>query len=156
MWCALSSIVSNNKRMNMGTTFDTNTIRLINLFENVTKAAVKDCYVDDSNHVVYFIVNEGDIGLAIGKNGSAVKNVEMMIKKNIRIFEFSNDLSTFVKNIIPAANKIEVRTGEDGTVVEIGVMKQDKALVIGRDGRNINLYRELLQRNHDVQKLLVK
>ena len=134
--------------------FDTETIRLINFFENFTGVPVRDCLVDCD--CIYFIVEEGKVGIAIGKNGSSVKNVERLVKKNIKLFEFSKDLKVFIKKLIPQVNDIKIKIENEKIVVEIKVEKKDKALVIGRDGKNIKVFKELLQRSHNVNDLLVR
>lgn len=139
-----------------GATFDTDTLRLMTVFENVTHTSPKDCVVDTLGNCVYFIVQEGKAGAAIGKNGSNVKHVESVIKRSVKIFEFSKNLETFVKNIIPQANEVNVKSDESGTRVEIKVDRSSKAMIIGRDGKNIKLYKELLQRNHNVNDLVVR
>lgn len=136
--------------------FDTETIRLINAFENVTGAPVKDCVIDADGKTVYFIVDEGKIGIAIGKNGSSVKQAEHMIKKSIKIFEFSSDLAAFAKNLMPQSNDIKVKTEGEETVLEIRVDRGQRPILIGRDGKNIKLYKELLQRNHNVNDVIIK
>lgn len=140
----------------MVVTFDTETIRLITLFENLTGVAVRDCIIDNLTNTVYFIVDEGGVGKAIGKNGSSVKNAENLIKKDVKIFEFSENLNRFVKNLIPQANDIKIKNEDNKTVVEVRVDKKNKALVIGRDGRNFKLYKEMLQRNHRVYDLIIR
>ncbi len=139
----------------MKLTLDTDTIRLITLFENITHAPVKDCLVDDETSTVYFIVEEGKIGVAIGKNGSSVKHAENVIGKTIKLFEFSNDLVVFVKNMIPQANAIKVRNEDSKVTIEVGIEKKNRPIVIGRGGRNIKIYKELFKRNHSVDDLLV-
>jgi len=140
----------------MGIIFDTETIRLVALFENVTKATVKDCFINDSNGIVYFIVDEGKIGLAIGKNGKSIKHVESLIKKRVKVFEFSKDLVKFAKNVIPYVNNAHARNNGKDVIVEVNVDKKNRAMVIGRDGRNLDLYRKLLNRTHDVSDLVVR
>jgi N utilization substance protein A len=135
--------------------FDTESIRLITLFENLTGTNVKDCLIDNSINTVYFVVEEGKVGMAIGKNGDSVKNVENLIKKNIKIFEFSNNLNDFIKKIIPQGIEIKVRN-EDKIMVEVKVDRKDKAMVIGRDGKNLKLYKELLGRNYGVNEVIIK
>jgi N utilization substance protein A len=134
--------------------FDTETIRLMTLFENVTGAPVKDCVTD--NNTVYFIIEEGKVGIAIGKNGNSVRHAERMIGKTIKIFEFSNELSRFVKNLIPQATEVKIRNESERTIVEIRVEKKDRALVIGRDGKNLNLFKQLLQRTYGINDLIVR
>lgn len=130
------------------------TIRLLNLFENITKVHVKDCFVDDED--VYFIVEEGKIGLAIGKGGSSIKNVEKAIEKNVKVFEYSPNLVEFVKNLIPQAKEVSIINNTDSVEVEIRVDKSDKGYVIGRGGEKIKIYREILKRVHNVSDLRVK
>ncbi|MBI2543026.1 MAG: NusA-like transcription termination signal-binding factor [Candidatus Aenigmarchaeota archaeon] len=140
----------------MPVTFDTETIRLITLFENLTHTNVKDCLIDNDNNTVYLIIDEGEIGKAIGKNGASVRNTENMIKKDIRIFEFSNDIERFVKNLIPQVNSLKFKQDDGNNSVEIWLDKKDKAVVIGREGRNLKIFKELLQRNHDISDVVVR
>lgn len=140
----------------MQLTLDTDTIRLITLFENLTGAGVRDCLVDDDNGIVYFVIDEGQIGKAIGKNGSSVRNTENLIKKNIKVFEFSEDAERFVRNLIPSVNSFRLKVENGRNIVEIWVDKKNKASVIGRDGKNLKIYKELLQRNHDINEIMVR
>ena len=140
----------------MPVTLDTETIRLITLFENLTGAGVKDCLVDDSNSVVYFVIDEGEVGRAIGKNGSSVKNTERLIKKVVKIFEFSGNVEKFIRNLIPQINSLKLKTENGRNVVDVWVDKKDKAAVIGRDGKNLKIYKELLQRNHAISEIKVR
>ena len=134
--------------------FDTETIRLINLFENVTGATVKDCIVNGDT--VYYVIDEGKIGIAIGKNGSSVRHAEKMIGKTVKLFEFSPELVKFVRNLVPQANDVKVKDENNEIIVEIRVDKKNRALVIGRDRKNLNLYKELLQRNYNINDLIVR
>ena len=140
----------------MQITLNTETIRLITLFENVTGAGVKDCLIDNDNKTVYFVIQEGEVGKAIGKNGSTVKKTENLIKKNVKIFEFSDDIEKFVKNLIPQINLIKLKTENGKNEVDIWVNKKDKAMIIGRDRKNLKVYKELLQRNHDISQMSIR
>jgi N utilization substance protein A len=74
-------------------------IGYINLFETTTNAGVKDCIVDASKGKITFVVNEGQAGIAIGKNGMNIKKLEEKIKKRIEILEYSADPIKFISNI---------------------------------------------------------
>lgn len=134
--------------------FDTETIRLMALFENLTGASVKDCILDNS--VIYIVVDEGEIGVAIGKNGASVQHAEKKIGKMIKLFEYSKDIAQFVKNLIPQTTDVKIRNENEKVIVEIRVDKADRAIVIGRDGKNLKLLKELLQRNYTVNDLIIR
>ncbi len=140
----------------MEATYDTDTIRLMTFFENATNVGVKDCFVEEESNTAYFIVEEGKAGLAIGKNGANIKRVENLMKKNVKVFEFSADIATFVKRLIPQVLEVTVKNGNGKVEIEIKVDKNDRPVVIGRDGKNLKLYKELLQRNFKVDDLIIK
>ena len=138
----------------MTITFDTETIRLLTLFENITNAPVRDCFVD--NDVVYYIVEEGKIGLAIGKNGNSIKNVEKVIGKKVKVFEYSRKPEKFVKNLIPQCKEISLINDRGMIKVEIKVNRNDKGFVIGRGGEKIKIYKGILKRVHNISDIQVK
>ncbi|MBI2005455.1 MAG: NusA-like transcription termination signal-binding factor [Candidatus Aenigmarchaeota archaeon] len=140
----------------MPVVLDTETIRLITLFENLTGAGVRDCIADTENGIVYFVIEEGKIGKAIGKNGSSIRNIENLIKKNVKVFEFSDNIEKFVKNLISQINSVKLKTENGMNVAEVWVSKKDKAIVIGRDGKNLKVYKELLHRNHAINELIIR
>ena len=138
----------------MTITFNTETIRLLTLFENITNAPVRDCFMNDD--VVYYIVEEGKIGLAIGKNGNSIKNVEKVVGKKVKVFEYSNKPENFVKNLIPQCKEINVVKEKGMVKVEIKVNKNDRGFVIGRGGEKIKIYKEILKRVHNISDIQVK
>lgn len=138
----------------MTITFTTETIRFLTLFENVTNVPVRDCFVNKD--MVYYIVEEGKIGLAIGKNGSSVKNVEKAVGKRVKVFEYSSDPKQFVKNLIPQCKEVNIIDENNKLTVEVKVNKNDRGFVIGRGGEKIKTYKEILKRVHNIYDLQVK
>ena len=138
----------------MTITFTTETIRFLTLFENVTNVPVRDCFVNKD--MVYYIVEEGKIGLAIGKNGSSVKNVEKAVGKRVKVFEYSSDPKQFVKNLIQQCKEVNIVNDNDKLTVEVKVNKNDRGFVIGRGGEKIKIYKEILKRVHNIYDLQVK
>lgn len=137
----------------MTITFTTETIRLLTLFENITNVPVRDCFVN--NDVIYYIVEEGKIGLAIGKEGSSIKNVEKVVGKKVKVFEYSTDPVKFIKKLIPQCKEVKINN-LDKTTAEIRVNKRDRGLVIGRGGEKIKVYKEILKRIHNISDIQVK
>jgi len=140
----------------MTVVFDSNTINLITFFENLTGATVKDCVVDDETNTIYFLIEEGKLGIAIGKNGAKVKSAEKVLNKKIKLIEFSQDVCKFVKNLIPKANDITIKDDCEKKIIEIKVEKNEKPSVIGRDKRKLKIMKEILKRNYKFDELVVR
>jgi N utilization substance protein A len=56
-------------------------LRLMSLFQSITSATARDCIVDDRMDRVIFVVNKGQMGLAIGKGGSTIKQLQTWLQK---------------------------------------------------------------------------
>ena len=123
---------------------DQKLIGFITLFENLTRAKVKDAFFDQKDRVV-FIVNEGDAGKAIGKYGSNIKRISNMIKKNIKIIEFNGNVIEFIKSIVDPikADSYELK---DNIVIIKSKDLHTKAVLIGRDRRNLIELNSLVKR----------
>jgi len=132
----------------MKVVLSTEDIKLINLFQNFTGSHVIDCHIDDE---IYIIVANGQYGLAVGKNGAKIKNVENILKKKIKLFEYSDNAETFLKNLIPQAKEINIKN----KVAEIKLMNYDKAKVIGKGGKNINIIKKFMKRLFDIEDIKI-
>jgi len=130
--------------------FKTESLRAITAFQNVTGVDAKDCIITDSS--VFFMVEPGKLGRAIGKGGNSVKELRRVFQKPVKIFEYSSTPEGMIKNMIPGANNIEA--GEDGIKVSIPVEKRSE--VIGRGGRNIKAIKEFLLRHFRIEKLILR
>jgi len=129
---------------------DTETFRIISIFERVTKVHPKDCLV--GSDAIYFLVEDKKIGLAIGKNGINTKRLSKLLGKDVRLFEYSESAENLVKNLIPSAENIEI----SGTSVKLSVPPQKRHSVIGRGGKNINMVKELLDRHYGIKELKIR
>jgi transcription termination/antitermination protein NusA len=109
-------------------------IRYIALFESLTRAVARDCYIDDENDRVIFVVKKGDMGLAIGKNGININRVKRSIGKHIEIVEFSGDVDEFIANALqPVSIKnVHIVTKESKKLAYVEVMSKDRGIAIGK------------------------
>lgn len=134
----------------MKVTLDQNTIQMISIFHNLTGTNVVDCLNEED--CIYFVVAEGQYGLAVGKAGAKIKNAERVFKKAIKVFEHSQDLEKFLHNLIPEIESMEMRN----KVIFVKVSSSDRARTIGKAGKNVKVINKLLSRLFDVEELKVK
>ncbi len=128
-------------------------MRLISQFESLTGAGSRDCIVDNRNERIIFVINPGDMGLAIGKSGSSIKKASDVMGKRIEVVEYSADPGQFLRNcFLPAqVTGIDFDTDEeDQQVALIEVRDEDRGLAIGKAGKNIFKAKVLAQRQHDI------
>jgi len=133
---------------------DTKTIRLLNLFESITNVRVIDCF--ENGDTVYFIVEEGKAGLAIGKNGSSIKYIEKLVGRHVKVYEYSSDMPEFIKNLVPAAQDVKIFEEDGKNIAEIKINKKDKGIVMGRNGEKFKILKEILKRIHDINDVRLK
>lgn len=128
-------------------------MRLISQFESLTGAGSRDCIVDNRNERIIFVINPGDMGLAIGKSGSSIKKASDVMGKRIEVVEYSADPGQFLRNcFLPAqVTGIDFDTDEeDQQIALIEVRDEDRGLAIGKAGKNIFKAKVLAQRQHDI------
>ncbi len=126
-------------------------IGYMNLFEEMTKAKVIDCILKDND--ITFIVDKGNIGLAIGKKGVIVERVKNKMGKEIHVYEYSPDPKQFVKNLLFPIKVNEV-TIEDNKMI-IKVNPEEKKRAIGRDGKKIRNVKEIMERHFGITEIKV-
>ena len=136
----------------------TDQMRLMSLFQNVTGATARDCVEDEKQNRVIFVVDEGKMGLAIGKGGSHIKNLQNIVKRNVEIVEYSDDPIKFLKNILnpKLVSEVKMNKRDDGTLQAIvTVDPKKKGIVVGREGRNAEKARLLAKRYFEISSVLI-
>jgi len=136
----------------------TDQMRLMSLFQNVTGATARDCVEDEKQNRVIFVVNEGKMGLAIGKGGSHIKNLQNIVKRNVEIVEYSDDATKFLKNILNSKliSEVKLNKRDDGTLQAIVIVDpRKKGIVVGREGRNAEKARLLAKRYFEISSVLI-
>ena len=133
-------------------------LQLMSLFQSVTGATAKDCIIDEKLDRVIFVVSNGEMGLAIGKNGATVKTLQGVVGKKIELVEYSNDVAEFIRNMLGTNLVLDVKINEkdDGNKVAVAVVDQKKkGVVVGREGRNAEKARLLAKRYFQISNVLI-
>ena len=136
----------------------TDQMRLISLFQNVTKTTARDCLDDEKENRIIFVVNEGKMGLAIGKGGSNTKSLQNILKRNVELVEYFDDPIKFLKNILnpKLVNEVKLDTKPDGSSQAIVIVAHGKkGLVVGREGRNAEKARLFAKRYFNISSVLI-
>lgn len=133
----------------MRVTLSDTALRHIALFEDVTGASAVDCLVGDER--VCFLVAAGEMGDAIGPDGTTVAQVEERLGKRVSLVENADTPGLFVANALAPAVVHNVTISENSsTVAYVEVDRADTGVAIGRDGETIETARRLVKRHFDI------
>ncbi|MBU0962960.1 MAG: NusA-like transcription termination signal-binding factor [Nanoarchaeota archaeon] len=121
--------------------YDINLMNYRTIFENVTRANVKDCFLKDN--LFFVIVKENEMGKAIGKAGVNIRILEKKFNKKIKIVEFNSDIMKFTQNLINPVKAVEIKLEEGLITIKVQGFKE-KGQIIGRESRNLHELRDIL------------
>ncbi len=128
--------------------YDMQTIGLINLFEKITRASLKDCFTIDSTLV--FVVNPGQMGKAIGKGGANIKRLKYKMNRPLKIIEFDQDPAKFAANLIYPLKAAEITQDDDKIIIKANNMFE-KGKIFGRDKTNLKKMQEIMNKYFPVK-----
>jgi len=145
---------------------DRQSMELISLFNNISGAIIKDCFIfqspENDSEIIIFLVKKEDVGKAIGKAGEHVKDLMTKLQKKIDVIPWSENLGQFIqfilnttKNSIQLQNiEIKENRNEKKTVI-ISVRPQDRGKAIGKEGSMIRKIKELVLRHFEVDNVII-
>jgi len=145
---------------------DRQSMELISLFNSISGAIIKDCFIfqspENNSEIIVFLVKKEDVGKAIGKAGEHVKDLMTKLQKKIDVIPWSENLDQFIQFILNTTkNSIQVQNieikesrNEKKTVI-ISVRPQDRGKAIGKEGSMIRKIKELVLRHFDVDNVII-
>lgn len=125
----------------------------MSLFAKITRATLKDCFLDNYN-LLTFIVKEGEMGKAIGKKGFKVKLLEKSMNRKIKIVEFNPDMLSFTRNIIFPLRTKSIEGDEKIIIIE-AIDSKTRGLLIGRSAENLRNYEKIVKRYFNIDEIKV-
>ena len=127
-------------------------IQYINLFEKITCVNVKNCFFHKDSLV--FIISNGQISKAIGKKGFNIKKISRMINKKIKIAEYNDDPVKFINSYVSPIDVDHIEL-KDKIINIKAKNSKDKGLLIGRNGRNLENIKNLINYYFKIEKVRI-
>jgi transcription termination/antitermination protein NusA len=130
----------------------------MSLFQSITSVTARDCVVDDKMDRVIFILNKGQMGLAIGKGGATIRQLQNVVARKVELVEYSEDASDFVRNMLnpQMVNDVKITQRTDGSKQAVVLVDaKRKGVVVGKEGRNAEKARLLAKRYFQISNVLI-
>ena len=131
---------------------DMEVMRLIGLFEQVTRARVKDCFTFRDK--LTFLVEEGQLWRALGKNRANLLKLERLLNQKIKIVEYKPEKLSFIANLLQPLRVVDMEES-DGVVTIKGPDTKTKGLMIGARAQNLRALEEIVRRYFDCKEIKV-
>lgn len=140
---------------------DTETLRYMAALGKTTGAQVVDCIVDGTT--IIYVVEQGQLGTAIGKGGVNVKRLSTQLGRKMHIIELHSDPVQFTGNLLGGEKNgrkcwKNIFLKEDGETKRI-VIESDlksRGTILGKGGKNIEMIKNLLKRHHGIEDVIVR
>ena len=131
-------------------------MQYINMANKITKTDILDCISTEDK--IIFIVKKGQLGAAIGIKAKNLEKLRGLFKKTIKFVEHDSDKQRFIVNLFKPykINSVTLEGEDNSSVAKVEVSIGDKSKIIGKDGRNIEIIRNLARRHHGIKDVQIK
>lgn len=137
-------------------TIDNKIMGYIALFEKIGRVELRECL--ENEDMVLFIVGERKLAELFKRNPNIITSLKDKVNKHILVAEYSRDLVTYVRNVFFRFKVKEIYvTWKEGQIdILVGVEQSEVGKAIGKEGRNIKLFREAISRGFNIKSLNIK
>ena len=137
-------------------TIDNKIMGYIALFERIGRVELRECL--ENEDMVLFIVGERKLAELFKRNSNIISELKERVNKHILVAESSRDLVTYVKNLFFrfGVKEVIVTWKEGQTDILVAVDQGEIGKAIGKEGRNIKLFREAISRGFNIKSLNIK
>lgn len=137
----------------MRITYTQEILGYMNIFDTTTQVRPKDCFIDDAQ-LLHFVVQEHDVGKAIGKHGMKVQLLEQALKRKIKILPFNPEIGEFIKGLISPLTVDRIACDGESCIIT-AVERMTKAKLIGRNGMRLRALEDIVKRYFTIKKIVI-
>ncbi len=131
-------------------------IKNMTLFEILTGVSAMDCVsVDDA---IGFLVEENDMGMAIGNNGKSIDKVRDKLGKQVFLMQHSQDMQKFIIYALHPAYVKSVRISDTrkGKIASADISKEDYRKAVGEGNKKLAIAKLFANRMFDIEDIIIK
>ena len=137
----------------MSISYGIDELRFMSLLEQCSGVTPKDVIVESER--ITFLVPKGSLGQAIGRHGIVAKKLEQLLKRKVKIAEYSTDLQAFIHNLVFPI-ELSSLAEENGVVTLTAANHQSRGMLIGRAAAHLRSFEAIVKRHFSVKELKVE
>jgi N utilization substance protein A len=127
-------------------------ILLINALQDFSGVTARDCIINDKS--IIFVVNQKDVGNAIGKKGEKIKRLRKKLKKNIEIYGYCDKAENFIRNSLRGIKINEIKADEKEQTFFLMLDSENKRKLIGTN--KLKKIKEIMKRNYNIGNIKIR
>ncbi|MFH1663439.1 MAG: NusA-like transcription termination signal-binding factor [archaeon] len=130
-------------------------ILLINALQDFSGVTARDCIISKKN--IIFVVNEKDVGNAIGKKGEKVNRLKQKLRKNIEIYGYTEKPENFIKNSLKEIkiNEVTEKEEEGKKTIFLSLDSENKRNIAEKSGK-LKKIKEIVKRNYNIDNIRIR
>lgn len=136
----------------MNFSLDSENIAALQEFEKVTRTNCKDTFKYKDRRV--FIVAQGGILKALGKNNSNIEKLEKKFGSKVKLVEFNDDVCKFIVNFLKPLKISSIELKDDIIFIE-GNDNKTQGLIIGAKAQNLRNLEEIIRKYFPITEIKV-
>ena len=128
----------------------------ISLLLEKTGAMAKDCIIEDER--IIFLLNKGDTGRVIGKNGQNIKQLRSTLGKEVQVVEYGDAVEKLAMNTISPVkvSNVVLKKDKNGrSTIVMFVQSKDRARAIGKNGSTLKRSKAILKRHFNIDNVFI-
>jgi len=129
-------------------------LKLINLFESVTGVIPSDMEIVGEG--IVFLVDDTNLGKAIGKKGANIQKLRMKLNKNVLVSKDDTEPEAFLRGFFNNIEilSFEIREAPGQKVAFITVPDSQRGIAIGRGGIRVKAAKAFLKKKFGTDLML--
>ncbi len=142
----------------MGVVLNEEKMAFIAQFEKITGAGSRDVIDEEDSERLIFVINPGEMGFAIGKQGVNIKKASEAFGKHCEVVEYADDPTQFIRNCFYPSQVVEVQYSDyhGDQIAHVVIRDEDRGRAIGKAGKNLNRSKMLVLREHNIQNIIIE
>ncbi len=126
-------------------TFDSETLRLMNYFKEITGVACRDCF--EFGGTIVFVTGAGEAGKAIGKLGINRQLLEKKLHTRVKILGASETPEELVRNFLLPVVPGSVSFSEADSIINIKFMQsKERRILLSQNLERLKLLKAVMAR----------